>query len=82
MLGGDFENEVLSRSVFELASYPIGYFGKMNSTLRSVVPLAMFSLQISMVERFILVSHHTYSNIILFPPLLFDFFLIPSQGLL
>ena len=42
MLGGDFENEVLSRSVFELASYPIGYFGKMNSTLGSVVPLAMF----------------------------------------
>ena len=28
--------------MFELASNPIGYFGKMNSTLGSVVPLAMF----------------------------------------
>ena len=44
MLGRDFEDEVRSRSVFELASNPIGYFGKMNSTLGSVVPLAMFSL--------------------------------------
>ena len=42
MLGRDFEDEVRSRSVFELASNPIGYFGKMNSTLGSVVPLAMF----------------------------------------
>ena len=42
MLGRDFEDEVWSRSVFELASNPIGYFGKMNSTLGSVVPLAMF----------------------------------------
>ena len=29
--------------MFELVSNPIGYFGKMNSTLGSVVPLAMFS---------------------------------------
>ena len=43
MLGQDFEDEVRSRSVFELACNPIGYFGKMNSTLGSVVPLAMFS---------------------------------------
>ena len=42
MLGRDFEDEVRSRSVFELACNPIGYFGKMNSTLGSVVPLAMF----------------------------------------
>ena len=28
--------------MFELASKPTGYFGKMNSTLGSVVPLAMF----------------------------------------
>ena len=42
MLGRDFEDEVRSRSVFELASNPIGYFGKMNSTLGSVVPLARF----------------------------------------
>ena len=28
--------------VSELVSNPIGYFGKMNSTLGSVVPLAMF----------------------------------------
>ena len=28
--------------MFELASNPISYFGKMNSTLGSVVPLAMF----------------------------------------
>ena len=28
--------------MFELASNPIGYFGKMNSTLGSAVPLAMF----------------------------------------
>ena len=41
MLGRDFEYEVWSRSVFELARNPIGYFGKMNSTLGSVVPLAM-----------------------------------------
>ena len=46
MLGRDFEDEVWSRSVFELASNPIGYFGKMNSTLGSVVPLAMFNFQI------------------------------------
>ena len=45
MLGRDFEDEVRSRSVFELASNPIGYFGKMNSTLGSVVPLAMFRSQ-------------------------------------
>ena len=44
MLGRDFEDEVRSRSVFELASNPIGYFGKMNSTLGSVVPLAMFDI--------------------------------------
>ena len=46
MLGRDFEDEVRSRSVFELASNPIGYFGKMNSTLGSVVPLAMFSVML------------------------------------
>ena len=45
MLGRDFEDEVRSRSVFELASNPIGYFGKMNSTLGSVVPLTMFVLE-------------------------------------
>ena len=42
MLGRDFEDEVWSRSVLELVSNPLGYFGKMNSTLGSVVPLAMF----------------------------------------
>ena len=46
MLGRDFEDEVRSRSVFELASNPIGYFGKMNSILGSVVPLAMFYFKI------------------------------------
>ena len=46
MLGRDFEDEVRSRSVFELACNPIGYFGKMNSTLGSVVPLAMFFLKV------------------------------------
>ena len=45
MLGRDFEDEVRSRSVFELACNPIGYFGKMNSTLGSVVPLAMFEVR-------------------------------------
>ena len=30
--------------MFELASNPIGYFGKMNSTLGSDVPLAMFKV--------------------------------------
>ena len=44
MLGRDFEDEVWSRSVFELVSKPIGYFGKMNSTLGFVVPLAMFKI--------------------------------------
>ena len=48
MLGRDFEDEVRSRSVFELASNPIGYFGKMNSTLGSVVPLAMLYLELSL----------------------------------
>ena len=43
MLNRDFEDEVWSRSVFQLARNPIGYFGKMNSTLGSVVPLTMFS---------------------------------------
>ena len=43
MLGRDFEVEVWSRFVFDL----IGHFGKMNSTLGSVVPLAIFFLQIS-----------------------------------
>ena len=42
MLGRDLEDEVKSRSVFELVVNPIGYFGKTNLTLRSVVPLAMF----------------------------------------
>ena len=42
MLGWDFGDKVWSRFVFELVSNPIGYFGKMNSTLGSVVPLAMF----------------------------------------
>ena len=38
MLSQDSEDEIQSRFVFELA-YD---FGKMNSTLGSVVPLAMF----------------------------------------
>ena len=50
MLGRDFEDEVRSRSVFELVSNPIGYFGKMNSTLGSVVPLAMFKIYDLMLD--------------------------------
>ena len=33
---------------------PIGYFGKMNSTLGSVVPLAMFSMHFSLMLIFII----------------------------
>ena len=33
---------------------PIGYFGKMNSTLKSVVPLAMFSMHFSLMLIFII----------------------------
>ena len=34
--------------VFELVTWPQGYFGKMNSTLGSVVPLAMFIVNTSL----------------------------------
>ena len=33
--------------MFELGRNPIGYFGKMNSTLGSVAPLAMFSTSVN-----------------------------------
>ena len=42
MPGRDSEEEIWSRFVFELVLWPIRLFGKMNSTLGSVVPLAMF----------------------------------------
>ena len=42
VLGWDYKEEIWSRFLFELVMWPLGYFPKMNSTLGSVVPLAMF----------------------------------------
>ena len=46
MLGRDSEDEIWSRFVQELVIWPIerSDFGKKNSTLASIVPLAMFDM--------------------------------------
>ena len=44
MLSRDSEDKMWSRYVFELVMTSRSYFGEMNSTLGSVVPLAMFTV--------------------------------------
>ena len=49
LLCPDFEDEFDQDLCLNLWYDPIGYFGKMNSTLGSVVPLAMFNIIASLI---------------------------------